>query len=460
MNQKRTVTMCVTIMLIAILGGILLWNRNMQGIAIPTLPTLSPTETLISRQESDMESVIFNWADGESYTMEKNTRWIWQSYPDYILNPIQARDKVRFAWFLTASERAFDDSEGLDLSEFGLAPPNLTLTANYTDSTSKNIYLGGLTADMRHNFIQVSGSSAIYLVPTQAATLMQTSLPEILDRNLPFFTQGADFIYISQQGRPSIELGLETPPDLEFIPRGDLVLTMRRPTARPLHFPNLNDNLLTPINNLAIGETVSLRPNDLNQYGLYNPALEFIYQEGGERVHLLFGDTFLYDDTLFIYVKFADRPHVFKAVYAPVTALKDINLFTIADRFIALINIQDVERIAITSPLPERNLDIVINHITPYEISPEINNVPVEEENFRRIYRNLIALSADAEIEIMPPEDNPILEIVFNQINSPNTHLQFFQYDANFYAVSINGDYPWFVTNIRDIDSFFSDIYI
>jgi len=287
-------------------------------------------------------------------------------------------------------------------------------------------------------------------------------IEEIIDRELPFFSRIAEYIYIAPRGERVIELGVEDVTYSQLFvgfmheTEDGGVLTMRQPIpGHTLHHPNLQINVLEPLDALEIGEVIALNPTDLTPFGLHDPALEFIYYDADGSAHLLFGDTFQQDGVAFIYVKFADRPHVFSAAAQPISVLHDIPLFSIVDRFIALTDIQEVDSIYVSFQDSAENFDLQINHHDD-GIEPTKNNLPVDESEFRIVYRNLISLSADVEITPTEPTTEPQIIITFDKRDTENTILRLYPHDANFYYVSVNGETPWFLTNRRDVELFIS----
>jgi len=469
--------MCVAIVLIAALAGVYFLRPGEEAYEYGNdEPPASTTEFIVQRDEHEVVDVQFvSFSGDKNYVMvpyeDGNTIvWQYQPHPDFLLLPTQARDKVRPAWHLTAAGIAHEDSQGLDLAEFGLGyHPNFLMLANYTDGTQKRIYIGAQTADRRHYFAMVSGSPAIYLISNFTADRAMAGIESLIDRTMQPFIIEAERILIAQRDTPAIELSMGYATEAidalsAIVPAapGGAFLRLVQPIDRGIDHSRLTINVLELLEAFRLGDVVSLAPADLSPYGLDNPSLTFAYQDPFGETHLLFGDTFIEEvndrKVEFIYVKFADRPHVFRAEFQPVSVLFNLNIFSFIERFIALPSILGVERITIEAIEASRNLDIFINHGENHTIFPTINGIEVGESDFRVAYRLLIALMMEGEIEPFTPQGTPDVTITYHRPEEPNIEIRLFALDNNIYAVSLDGEDAWFVTHRRDVDVFFSHV--
>jgi len=475
-KAKRTLSMGVVIVLIAALAGVYFLRPGEAEYEYGNdEPPAFTTEFIVQREEREVAGVRFISED-KDYEMipydDGNTIvWQYQPHPDFLLMHTRARDKARPAWHLALVETAHEDSQGLDLAEFGLQPPHLTMEATYTDGTRQNIYIGAQTVDRRHHFAMVSGSPSIYLIGNFAAEWAMADIESLIDRTIQPFEAHAERILIAQRNTPAIELSMSSATEVidaladlvPITPEGQ-ILRLVQPMEIGVDHSRLTINVLEPLELFRLGDIVSLSPGGLSPYGLDTPSLIFAYQDPFGETHLLFGDTFIEEvngqEVEFIYVKFADRPHVFRAEFQPVSGLFNLNIFTFIERFIALPSILGVERVTVEAMDESRNLDMVINHGPPgsHDIFPTINGVEVEESDFRVAYRLLIALMMEGEIEPFTPQGTPDITITYHRPEEPNIEIRLFALDSNLYAVSLDGEDAWFVTHRRDADVFFNHV--
>ena len=474
--MKKIISMSLMVVVIVALGVMYFIQTRPE----PLSPSLENEDTivaeavnlrLIERQEEDVLSIAFI-TEEETHGMFSipneagGVMWRWADNYEYLLDPARAREKARPAWQLTAIHQLHENSYHLDLSEFGLDPPLTTIMVAYADGTFTNIYLGGTTTDLRHNFIMVGDDPAIYTIVSVIAQRMQGTLKDILDRTPIAFAGAAHYIKIVQPGRRTVELAIidSTDNNDDFFMAGTGLLAMLQPfPGRGVSLHGLNVNILEPFGaDFRIGDVVAVSPNDLSQFGLDKPSLEFIYHSDFGELHLMFGSVFQDENGTQIYVKMADRPHVFQADFAPIIYLIDINLFQLVDRFITLINILDVNSITIDSNDPMRQFDLQINHAeagTTNAISPTVNGIDVPEAAFRRAYQLLIALAGDAPIEQFSPNEEPEFTVTYHRNDGVGTTVvRFFNHDANFLAVSLDDEDPWFITNRRSVELMFAEL--
>jgi len=471
-KAKRSISMCVILVLITALALVYFLRPDDDEVAdiTPVIPGIR----VIDLQERDVASVTF-LSDTQNYAMvpyinEWNlVSWQWEPDKTFIIQDFLARDVVRLAWQLTAESIAHEDSEGLDLSAFELSPAQLTMQVAYIDGTSKNIYIGSQTADMRHHFVMISGDPAIYLMANHLAVRPMAGIESVIDRNLQPFTIEAERILIAQRDMPVIELSMgEVTGVIDGLggmvpvtPEGTL-LRLVQPMEWAIDHTRLTINVLEPLEAFRLDEIVSLMPTDLAPYGLDNPSLIFTYQDPDGETNLLFGDTFIEEvngrEITFIYVKFQDRPHVFRAAYQPVSGLYNLNVFLFIERFIALVHIANVERISVTAIDAARNFDMVVNHGPEHSIQPTVNGQEVDDAAFRIAYRLLVGLPMEGEIEPFAPQGTPDFTITYHRTDGPDTEMRFFAHEGNVYAVSVNDEDAWFVTHARDLNVFFGQV--
>jgi len=463
--------------------GLYLWRQGRENELDQTLELpRAAGRTLIQRSESDVAMVRFTAANGDEYVFSPGMNdsgvreWVLTDQPEYMLNQRRTREKLRAAWNLSAQDVAHENALDIELSDFGLDPPELAITIAYHTGETRGIFLGGHTIDLERRFIMLEDDPAIYLLSSQSAGQMMLGINNLLDRSLPSMqTQSAVYMLFDRRNRPAVEftmmeladivIHMGLPEDEEFIRTRHLA--MNRPMqGREFYAEDFDVDVMAHFRAFSLGDAVSISPDNLSVYGLDEPVLSFIFESEHDRVHLLFGDVFEREEngktTAFIYVKYAERPHIFEAELLPVSYIMDININPFVDRFFCLININDVESINITSHDAARDYEIFINHSHGEDssaISPTINGRRADESAFRTAYRLLIGLTIDHLIEAeAESHEPPVLTITFCRFRQPAKELRLFTYDANFFKVSVDGEKAWFITNRRHVDAFFQNL--
>jgi len=464
--KKEVISLVIAVLVVGGMIGALAWQRN-RDTAGPEEEFERPaTIHLTQRLEEELLRVTFqNHVDSHVmlpfYDDEGNREWTLDG-SDYIFNPANTRNKVRGMFSLFANQIVHEDvyEIGIDLAEFGLDPPYLTVTGYYDDGTTAVIRLGYPTMGLEGRFVMMDGSYRLYAINAPLANRFLYGLDDLIDRRLPMWSlEFVQYMLIAQRDEEPIEFKMEPHPEAE----GMEWMVMHQPFPDRQVFDHSFDHLVfEQFANFRLGDLVSLHPANLADYGLDNPSMEFVYITSQEEVHLLFGDIFFREEDgreeTFIYVMFADRPHVFEAVYGPASAIFDVNPLRFIERFIALINIVDVERLEVITP--DGDFDIRMNHVEgTTNIEPTVNGNTVEATPIRQLYAALVGLGMDFEIEPFNPGPGTLLYTIrYVMLEEDDVELRFFHYNNNFLAVSVDGEAAWFVTNRRAFDSFISRI--
>jgi len=466
--KKKIIYLLVAIILVGGMIGALAWQRGQEPEPVEEAPPPATTINLIQTSEAELQRVTFSDSEQHNtsvmvpFTDENfNRQWRWEG-ADYVLNTVNTRNKIRGMFALTANQVVHEDinEAGINLADFGLYPPYMTITAEYGDGTTKNVYLGSPTIDLMGRFVMVEGSTGLYTVNRAIADRFLMGLEDMIDVSLPVWsTEAITQVVIAQRDQDIIDFRLEE--HHEFL--GNYWLVMQEPfPGREVYSSSFEYHVFEDFAMFMLGDLVSFHPTNLAPYGLDYPSLEFIYRAHHGEAHLLFGDIFFREvnghEVAFIYVKFADRPHVFETFYDFARPLFDVNVLRFIDRFISLVMIHDVEWIEVTTP--DGDFDLQIGHIEDSsDIIPTINGTFILDSDFRLLYRMLIGLGIDAEIAPFTPTAPPLYTITHHLLEDDNIVLHFYHYSDSFLAVSVDGDDIWFVTNRRNFDMFTSRLY-
>ncbi|MCL1878531.1 MAG: DUF4340 domain-containing protein [Defluviitaleaceae bacterium] len=484
MKAQKILTLSTTVFITVVLAVLYFWQigRGFDEAEPEEIP--SGTVGLLNRDESEVVEVVF-YRGGEQMNERMYERtyarpftdrfgmlqWSYSAATGFDLRVHMVRDKVRPTWILTASDTAHENAADLDLADFGLAPPALTAEAIFYDDTRNRIHLGSRTADLQFYFAMVEGDPAIYLINAVLGERLLYTVGDMIDLSLPAMDiSEAEYIRIAVRGAEPIVLGLagaDFPPSplagiMEEV--GGEHLIMYAPIyGIPLSHSRFLERIFDPMESLRLREVAALVPDDLADFGLDDPALEFILRTPDRETHLKFGDTFSRGVADFIYVMEASRPHVFIADAANPATVIATEPMQIVDRALALVSIADIERVTVrmtdrvTDHMTDRvavsEYELIFNHIPDTsEIAPTLNGYPIDPDDARHAFRLIIGLIADADIEPFIPTSEPYRTITHHHIDGTTTELRFFDYNANFLAVSINGGEAVFVTSRLAVD--------
>jgi hypothetical protein len=472
MSKKfnRSFNLIVTLIVIALMGWLYFRVVRPSGEAEDETETFTGI-TLISRAENEVTEIIFRRGNEQSYVTPlaaERLEWVYSGAGEYILSPIMVREKARQGWLLHAVDTAHENTDYIEIASFGFDEPVLVMESVFYDGTRHTITLGSQTTDLMHYFVMTDSSDAMYLINTVTAERMLLGVADMIDLSLPHMQlQDVEYIRIAERGLQPIVLGLPDeytpPPPIDGLAglgimgtmggeAGSEQLIMLEPIPGMLiNHGVMAEDLIVPISQLRLLEMESLHPADLSPYGLDDPIIEFVFRTADAEMHLLFGDTFTRNGMEFIYVKDANRPHVFAALAAHAAVITGVGPLDFTMRFIALIGIVDVESITVEA---EENFIMVMNHYEENDraqINPSVNGWYVEPRAFRQAFTHIISIAADADIAPFFPTSAPEVIITHYLMDGGQTEIRMYDYNANFLAVSLNGSTPQFVTNRRHI---------
>lgn len=456
------------IVLLGGLAGFYVWQSGRQRVADAEAAeaaeaesaSASTTVTLINRDESDVISVVFT-ADGHSFTLKRQAaveedeedQWFLVEHPEIELNQTSAKDMVRGLTYLSVADTVLAETD--NPAEYGITEGGATAVATYADGGTATVRIGKMTPAKDRYYMMLDGDPAVYLLLTYYGNRYYNDVDALLDTTLATIDANSiEYVLIAAKDRPVIEFGFDGTEEERtamYEQYGMVSVTMMQPyPGRELYYSSFETNVLTAYNEFTIGDLVALKPDDLSIYGLDEPSLEVRFTDAEGDNHLLFGDTL--DDGEHIYCMIVGKPHVFLADYAYVEALYNINVFTFIEKFIALINIQDCVGIDIEWPgNPDRSHRMEIGHELDEDeydvVVPFVDGLPVQELAFKTVYRYLIGLSYDTEVETFTPDSPPVFSITYHLADGESTTIHFYTYNSNFYAVQRDDNPIQFVTN-------------
>lgn len=464
--MKRGLSLCIVVVLVVGLMGVYFWSTQraqevdeiLPSAEIPALFHLADrTQEEVSRIGITQKGITRIFTRGE---LALDNNWYLADNPDLLLDTHRVQEVLRPVFNLTTPDRIVEHTEGLNLAEFGLYPPQLVVSVWLTNGNETAMYVGYETPDRQHFFMQISNDAAIYLIPRNTALRWQVPTEALLCRFVPPINPDALTVLRITQNEQTVEA--IRPYESQTQP-----LVMKFPVnieGLEVDVFNLNHHVLEHFNaGFRLGDAVTIYPDDLSLYGLDDPSLTLFFEmaQGSviESTHLLFGNLFSQEINgvmrPFIYVKFANRPHVFSAELAAVELLFNVNPMLWVNRFVAIFPILEVERITFN------DWELIINHVPDSNaIFPTINGVIIPEQPFRVLYRLLIALRADSLITTTPPSpvNDAVWRIAYHFLDGTKTTIDLFAYDDNFFSFSVDGEYVWAVTNHRDVNIFLDEL--
>jgi len=323
-----------------------------------------------------------------------------------------------------------------------------------------------VTGDRQNRFLMFDESPAMYLFPAILADFLMLGVAEILDLSLPVPNFiGAEYIYLAARGAEPLEfIAYENAPELlpgmpatgleslfMVSQRGDAnhdPTRIAENTLLPISHGRLAEYLLMPLYSFRLSEVAEVLPDSLAPFGLDEPLMVFNLQTDDpfEEIIWKFGDTFTRNGIEMIYFMCASRPHVFAAEFSQVESLTTLQTLDIAERLFGAVFLSDVERTL--AVFPDGIFDIVYNHIPDtFEREPTVNGRDADPEAVRQVFQQIIMLRIDSEISGFVPDEPPPIAITHFFGDNTEMVLTFYDFNANFLAVGINGALPAIAIN-------------
>ncbi len=472
--KSKFITVIVCIVLLGGLLGVNYYMKNKPQPEEPEVPKEDPI-MLIDRSVDDITRVTFTSEKGSMSVIPKmvkdstgyeSRKWFLEAHQDITVNSSTIGSMITPLYYLSPELVTENISNP---EEYGLKPAKATAVAEYSDGSTHTVYIGMATPAKDYYYVSVEGNNNLYMMYSTTGDRFFYTEDDLIDKSLPQINvEALQYAYINDNGT-ELEMDYkgsddEKKKDLEAY--GMISLTMMKPyKGRDLYLSNFIDNVLSNLSGVSLGKLVDVQPTDLAQYGLDKPSLELKFKDTELTFHLLIGKED--EDGQQAYCKLSDKPSVFLIDKAKLSAFYNINPFKFIDRFVSLINIDDIYKMDITKN--NEKTEIYLNHeALPLEegeeepemiIKPTINGQEVQDLAFRTFYQAVIGLSYDSEIEEYKPTVEPEVTIKFYGVEGkPDIVTRYYPYNGDFYAVQ-RDDFPiQFVVSNHSVRLMFKSI--
>ncbi|MCL1997248.1 MAG: DUF4340 domain-containing protein [Turicibacter sp.] len=417
-------------------------------------PATATRTRLFEREQGDLQRISFTSIAGEDFTVElAGDIWIYAEFPEIGLDQFAVQDVIRDILNLTAE----DTLEITTPTDFGIG--NIEITAHFSDGT-ETLKFGLFTPDRNRIYTMINDDPTMYLISSLVGERLSVNIYDLVATYLPFVnTMQLYYIYIQERDREALAFSfVGTDEELNDMlgQFGAVNLTMISPFyGRNLILSNFETNVLESLQHFEALEIVEFFPEPFD-----DPLLEiFLTDVDMGHFHLLFGD--LHDDN-HRYTMFADRPFVFLTDRHIAESLLNLNPFSLVERFVALINITEVERLTLESEA-RGNYEFHINHFSDDAGRPQIAPVltgfdgELNDSEFRSFYQSVISLTFEHTVGIQEETESDLV-ITLHLFEGEPIILDFVAYDANFYLVRERPDPLQFVITRLAVNNIFNNL--
>ena len=342
-------------------------------------------------------------------------------------------------------EESFDNP-----SDYGLDSPSATLTLNKRDGGIISLKLGNPTPSGSGFYCILDGDPALYILPAYLSRGLMAPMSVLLDRSLPEINL-QELQRLTIKGERTIDIVPYFPH--EALSSSLTALLMVKPYARPV-----------AVNSQTYGESLELFAQNFQildfagdgaDTGLENGDAAggelYMQDKGGKELTLSFGKTTT--DGSAIYCRISGRDEI---VILPVGAasLMKLSPFDLSDRFVRLVGIEVVSAFSLTTS--SESWEGTIHYLDEEKTEGEYSfqGRPIEEDPFKKLYQEILYLLFEGEVgKEYSPGGEPRLTLSYTGTDGrAQTSAGFYDYDMDYYAVSIDGFPPEFLIGKYQIE--------
>ena len=413
---------------------------------------------------SDLRSVIAENPDGtlQMYSSD-GENWMIADVPRYYRsNLAELTSTIRAFSRIYSSSVVAEGVSGAQLSEYGLEPPEATLTIRDREGGNAVLEIGAPSPSGSGRYARNAGSDTVVLMPSRiagrafgtAGDYRDLSLPSINPEKLAglsFRSGGTTFL---------AEPRAEDNPFVSHVGPFDVISPFRGRYAMDDFTIQKKLTEETPLPVEVKAYLDELDPAD-PQLGLDPETADRLYisDTDGAVLSLIIGAS---DGQGARYGMFGDRDDAVFLIEESDIGFIRSDPFSLISKFIFLGSILDVSRVKV-----ERGLDTYImgrEELGDAEDSKDdrfmINELEVGHKEFTGTYEKFISLMWEGEIEKDTPLGAPDIRITISNVKSgvENAVIRFWPYDEVYYQATV-GDQPLeFLVGRYQVEDFIDDL--
>lgn len=370
-----------------------------------------------------------------------------------------------------------------DLASFGLDQPKPVLEAILTDGSKVILKIGDMAPSQEGYYALVNQDNKVYLLDSSYFTginytqLSMTSMetpPEIDPANI-------NYIKVEQEEAQTIEIKLGATASMDISGFGSYPWYFIEPYGKGYTVDSAEiDKRLEGYASFRFVGCIDYKGEDLDKYGLDKPktAITVGYYEreksptptpsanGAKPVKRTSKKYKIYignqaeDGNYYVMVDGATAVYLFPS--DKVDAMKNLDAYTLVNKYAALPNIENVDKI--TAVIDGNSYQMEINTITSEDADGkevkkstfQFNGKDAEDEAFRTMYRSLVSVMYDAPLKETDKVDlsnaKQILSLSFHLVKEDRIlTVALYPYNDSFELIDI-GTGVYFLADKRKID--------
>lgn len=339
-----------------------------------------------------------------------------------------------------------------DLSKYGLNNPTITATVYLNDNTQKTLLVGDGVIGGTDNYVKLQDSNDVYTANVDS--YLNVKLNDLRDKTLPTIDASniTDVVY-EKDGKKAEIKKREQDGNIQYDPLAYVLYDYYSyPTG--VNGDSLS-KAMGSVSSISISDIVEDDAKDLSKYGLDKPKLHLTVKDSNNQtLDIMMGND---KDSSMVYFKLGNSNTVYTGDKSSFDSLYKLDITTLLDKFVFIVNIDNVDSIQITAPTNTYNINI--KHTTTkasdggkdqVENSTEINGKAINKDDFTKIYQDIIGLSLDTDTDKKVPE-KPEITMTFN-LNAGNTKkftVTYTPYNDDFYSIYVNGQSSFIISKSK-----------
>lgn len=428
-------------------------------VAEPT-PLPDTRVKLIDRAKTEFLSCTIQRRDEQPYTLLSNMRF--DEDGEYLGDSgrgrdfeIQGMDYFRlnegicsnianYATAFSAADTA--EAHAADLSIYGLDDPAIVISIAYKDGSGSVLRLGDKAPVGGHFYGTFDDGDTVYLIALNVHDAFDQPLRALhtLPRTPELVIEEVRGVLVEQKNLQTVELAQQ-----------DGTIRLVQPIARGADSERAQALLYDAMAMSLSGYYAHAADDEeLAGYGLLEPyahvRLEATLvdpgdgQDADQTVEFWFG--YRMDDT-YTYAKLDDSGDVYLMETALTDFLADARFANLTDQFVSMVDIENVEAVEFENAEGERHTMAIKREPTYTEeegqilgVGYYIDNVAMEEQAFKELYRELISVQFDRPVGDMQPTgtSQPELVVRFKRNdNQENMLVEYLTFDDDYDLVRI-----------------------
>jgi len=441
MSRRGWTLLAVAAALVVLIGAYLFVSRPK-----PAPASAAAVQHELSKGDKDklLMVTLSDRPEGTLTLAKKSGKWNTEP-PVTVPLESTAIDDLLFSFSSLNADRIIDEHPS-DLGQFGLAPPRAVAVGTWEDGTSHTLLLGDKSPTGSTFYIQVKGDPRVYTVQSFAGQHFHWTVKDLRSRTI---SPAINFdevtsVKIAERNGTVIEVKRKTDTETKSFQLGfgQFIVTRPYTTLRGLDSQK-QDPVVKGVQSVSISDFAEEPLKGLESYGLAQPRAEVIVRDKSNTLDYIFGS----EKGTQTWFALRGQPGVYLVDTSSLDFLKT-KPFDVIDKFIFIPNIEDVDRMDITSGGKTHSLAITrttkkaLKAGEPDEVTSVFtaDGKKVEDDSFKKFYQALIGLQVEGEMAKKVP-NTPDVSVKFslNKGEVKTVRVDYAPYDHDFDAIFLNG---------------------